>query len=282
MIDLGGADDVNQRWRLRALSLGLALIAALLPASDGRAEVSDPDARSRFGLFFEAGPHVTIQRGKGRVDSNFNVRSDKTNILTNMTFRLGGGLKAPAIESVWGKPRPVVWAAALVPLNESSTIGVTFIETNDPPGTERLELGKYSIEYQTSALAGAGLEFRVPVFDSAITVMPGVESLHLGTRYVGLVGLEINRAGSSTRISLRQKKDIFAHFVGPALRIGAPTIVFRGVAINFHLNTSLLLDVQGTRREMGASDGNGHGATFTFETGSGLVQVGAGLQIRWP
>lgn len=70
--------------------------------------------------------------------------------------------------------------------------------------------------------------------------------------------------------------------MGPALRIGAPTIVVRGVAINFHLNTSLLLDVQGTRREMGASDGDGHGATFSFETGSGLVQVGAGLQIRWP
>ena len=199
-------------------------------------------------------------------------------------FSSRGGLKSPALESVWGRPR---WSSSgvLLPINESSTIGAEFVETSLPQtGSEVIEFSKFAIEYQTSGAAGLGLEFTVPVFDSEITIRPAVESLHLASRYVGELSFQrtfIAGEADPPR-EVRVKEVVVQHFLGPSLRIGTPTFRFKDVAFDFFLDTSLLLDVAGTRREVRDSRPNGDSGTFNFETGSGLVQVGSGLQIRWP
>lgn len=265
-----------------ALWLGVVAAGLLASAEGARA---DETLGAGFSGFIEAAPHVVVQRARGGGDSNFGESNRKSNIMTNMTFRLGGGFKSPALESVWGRPRVVVFGGVLLPLNESSTIGTEFVETSVPQsGVELIEFSKFTIEYQTSGAAGLGLEFTVPVFDSEITVRPAVESLHMVSRYVGELFFQrtfIAGEPDDPR-EVRVKEEIIQHFLGPSLRIGTPTFRFKGVSFDFFLDTSLLLDVAGTRREVRDSRPNGDTGKFNFETGSGLVQVGTGLQIRWP
>lgn len=284
-----GDGSTRSPWTKTALPAIAAMALLAMPALVRAQASGEPEAdlaedpRERFGFFVEAAPQVVVQRGKGSVGTNFGVSSDKANYLTNMTFRLGGGIKGPAIGAGWGKPRPVAWGAALIPINESSTIGTKFIETS-LPGQERLEFSKYSIEYQTSAVAGLGIEFTVPVpvFDAVITVTPAIESLHLISRYVGEVNLQINQTGNNTVHDLRGKKDLTQHFIGPGLRLGAPTIVVQGVAIDFFLDASVLFDVAGTRRQLTLTGQNGDSGTMSFEAGTGVVQLGSGFQLRFP
>jgi len=283
MVDRKQGDGASRRRRA-IRSAGLGVIAAGLLVSPESA-LGDEVLGAGFSGFFEASPHVVVQRGRGNGESNFGAPNRKSNILTNMTFRFGGGFKSPALDSVWGKPRVVLFGAALVPINESSTIGTEFVETSLPQtGTELIESAKFTIEYQTSGAAGLGLEFAVPVFDSEITIRPGVESLHLVSRYVGSLFFQRTFIGGQTEDprEVRVKEVITQHFFGPSLRIGTPSLRFKGVSFDFFLDTSLLLDVAGTRKEARDTRPNGDSGTFEFETGSGLVQVGAGLQIRWP
>lgn len=276
--------EMVDRFRRQIRLLGVGAIAAGLLASPGSAH-GEEALGGGFSAFVEASPHVVVQRARGGGESNFGEPNRKSNIVTNMTFRIGGGFKSPALESVWGRPRVVVFGAVLVPLNESSTIGTEFVETSVPQsGTELIEFSKFTIEYQTSGAAGLGLEFSVPVLDSEITIRPGVESLHLKSRYVGELFFQrtfiIGEPDPPQEV--RVKEVIMQHFFGPSLRIGSPTFQFKGVSFDFFLDTSLLLDVAGTRTETRDTQPNGDRGDFTFETGSGLVQVGTGFQIRWP
>lgn len=262
--------------------IGLLTTGSALARAEGESEDA-VDPRSRLSLFLDAAPHVVIQRAKSGVSTNFGLTSNKANIVTNMTFRLGGGLKGPAIEAIPGKPRPVVWGAALVPLNESSTIGARFFLDESRPGFQSIEFSKFSIEYQTSGIVGLGIEFEVPILsEGAISITPALESLHLVTRYVGEADIQTNSLGNSEVHDVRLKDEITQHFLGPSLRIGAPAIVVRGVAIHFFVNGSILFDVAGTRRELNARGQNGDSGRFSFETGSGVVQVGSGIQVRFP
>lgn len=270
----------------RVWFLGFSLVGLVLATP--LSARSAPADLGGFSVFVEAAPHVVVQQTKARSAGNFGVASEKKGILTNMTFRLGGGVKGPAIESIWGSPRPVIWGAALVPLNESSTIGTEFVESRaGVGGAERLEFSKYSIEYQTSGLAGVGLEFQVPVLDSEISIMPGIESLHLAVRYNGTAGLETQSGLVFQSISLTAEQNLIQHFVGPILRVGSPSYVLdegllEGVQIDFSVDVSVLFDVSGTRRVFGRSIETGERARFSFEAGPGVAQVGAGLQVRWP
>jgi hypothetical protein len=285
MIDRRLGDSGSpSRHAARALMLGLVLPVLLGGPFVSRAQEEQANSGlGGFSGFVEAAPHVVVQRARGSVDTNFNVSSRKSNIVTNMTFRLGGGIKGPAFDSIWGRPRLVVYAAALVPINESSTIGTQFVETSLPQsGLETIEFSKFAVEYQTSALAGLGLEFTIPVFDSEITVSPAIDSLHLVTRYTGNASLQRNATGLSEFREARGKEEITQHFLGPALRLGTPTIVIKGIAIDFFLDVSLLVDVAGTRKQFTVSGDDGDRGTFTFEAGSGVAQVGSGFQIRWP
>lgn len=256
---------------------GLVIGTSSASAADG----SDGEVWHGFSLFADAGPHVIVQRAKGSAGSSFGVSGEQANIVTNMNFRLGG-IKGPTLEFIPGRPRAVVWAAALLPLNESSTIGTAFIEGDDP-NVERIELTKFTIEYKTSALAGVGLEFEIPVLDSEIHVTPAVEMLHLEGRYTGEIALDSNFGGVQTNFAVRRKTETTQHFVGPTLRVATPTFVFRdAVAIDFSLDTSLLVDVAGTRETFGGVGENGGTGRFSMETGSGVIQVGLSLQVRWP
>lgn len=266
----------------RGVVLGLALLC--LAAGRGQA-ADDSGVRNGFSGFVEAAPHVVIQRARGSIGTNFTLTARKSNYVTNMTFRLGGGLKGPAVERLWGRPRPVIYAGVLLPLNESSTIGSQLIESN-PPGFEVVEGAKFSIEYQTSGMAGLGLEFVVPVFDSEIAITPAVESLHLATRYAGQASYTVT--ASSPAIpdeihELRGKGDLVQHFLGPAIRVSTPTVVIRGgIAIDFFLGASLLFDVAGTRDRFAVQGEDDDRGAFNFETGTGAAQLSSGLQIRWP
>lgn len=265
----------GSRWLAALLVAGLAVPA-------GAQAADEADLRDGFSVFAEAAPHVVVQRGRGSTGTNFGFTSRKSNILTNMTFRLGGGVKAPAIEALPGRPRPVLSAAALVPINESATIGTQFIETNRP-GFEQVEFSKYSIEYQPSALATLGLEFLVPILDSEISITPALQSLHLTTRYVGSMSFQVNAGGASSLIELRGKQELTQHYLGPAIRLGTPAFVAPGgIVLDFFLDASLLVDVAGTREVFSRSNAGGDRATFNFEAGGGVVQVGTGFQIRWP
>ena len=99
----------SPRHGLRRLGSVLASFAVasfgLLEAPAFAEDLGEP--RDRFSFFVEAAPHVVVQRGRGSVGTNFALADRKSNILTNLTFRLGGGVKGPAIESWWGRPRPV-------------------------------------------------------------------------------------------------------------------------------------------------------------------------------
>lgn len=273
----GGIPDVRPSRVLARVSAVFSVLMLISPAA-GASE--DEDLRDRFGAFFDAGPHVIVQRAKGSVGTNFGVQHDKANILTNMTFRLGGGIKGPEFAGVPGRPRPVVWAAVLFPLNGSSTIGTKFVEGVVQTG-QRIDSSKFTVEYQTGGLVALGLEFEVPVLDGSISITPAIESLTLPTRYTGYVETRVSQGSGNHRVD--HDKEIIQSFVGPALRLGAPTVVVRGIAIDFYLDASLLLDVAGTHRAQTVRDaGTGDRAKFTWETGSGLIQVGSGIQIRWP
>lgn len=284
MVDrcLGGA-LLASRFAMKGLLLGwLAILLAAAPSTAQESQAEEADSLlGGFSLFVEAAPHVVVQKTRGSVGTDFDLTSRKSNLITNMTFRLGGGVKGPAFESIWGRPRPVIFAAALVPINESSTVGTRLVETASP-GSEVVEFAKFSVEYQTSAMAGLGLEFTVPVFDSEITITPGVESLHLVTRYVGAGSIQINTTGLTVNNDIRGKEEVVQHYLGPALRLGTPTLVIKGVAIDFFLDMSLLIDVSGTREEFRETGNDGESGTFTFEAGKGVAQVGSGFQVRWP
>ena len=278
-------NEVGRRGRAgwRALVLGISLGGSLAAPCFAQEE-PDADVRDGFAVFVEAAPHVSVQKARGSVDTNYGTRSRKANVLTNMTFRLGGGFKGPALSDSWGRPRPVAYAAALIPINESSTIGKNFVKKT-PAGSARVQNEKYSIEYQTSATAGLGLEFMVPFFDIDIAVMPAIESLHLLSRYVGESGLHVTVIGHpelNEDHAVRGKEDITQHFLGPALRLSTPTAVFKGIAIDFFLHSSVLFDVAGTRKQFVATGANGDQGSFNFETGTGVVQVTSGFQVRWP
>ena len=250
-------------------------------ASAAGASEGGDDVRDKFGIFFDAGPHVIVQKAKGRVATNFGIDHDKANILTNMTFRLGGGIRGPELTSIWGRPRPVAWAAALVPLNGASTIGAKFVQ-GTVPSSQRVDSSKFTVEYQTGGLVALGLEFEVPVLDGSISITPAIESLTLPSRYTGRAKSVFSQQNVAAHF-IKHNTDIVQSFVGPAIRIGTPTAVVRGFAIDFYLDASLLLDVAGTHRAQTVRDpGNGDRAKFTWETGSGLIQVGSGIQIRWP
>lgn len=273
-------DGIPDALPVRVLARFAAVFAVFLLIPSAAGANGDEDLRDRFGGFVDAGPHVIVQRAKGSVGTNFDVQHDKANVLTNMTFRLGGGIKGPELAGVWGRPRPVVWAAALFPLNGSSTIGTKFVEGVVQTG-QRIDSSKFTVEYQTGGLVAIGLEFEVPVLDGAISITPAFESLTLPTRYTGHVETKFSQGTNNHRLD--HNKEIVQSFVGPALRLGAPTVVVRGVAIDFYLDASLLLDVAGTHRAQTVRDpGNGDRAKFSWETGSGLIQVGSGIQIRWP
>jgi hypothetical protein len=265
---------------LKGLLFG-CLAAALVVAPARAQEEDDSPLLGGFSAFVEAAPHVVVQKTRGSVGTDFDLTSRKSNLITNMTFRLGGGLKGPAIAGIWGSPRPVVFAAALVPINESSTIGTNLVETASP-GSEVIEFSKYSVEYQTSGMAGLGLEFTVPVLDSEITIMPAVQSLHLVTRFVGAGSLQVNTTGLTINNAIRAKEEVVQHYLGPALRVGTPTVTIKGVTVDFFLDTSLLIDVAGTRKEFRARGDGGESGTFTFEAGKGVAQVASGIQLRWP
>jgi hypothetical protein len=276
-------DPHGQGTRRRRAGRRLAAVLSIVLTASSVAQAADgEDARDGFAVFGVAAPHVVVQRSRGSVGSNFDFSSRKSNILTNLTFRLGGGVKGPAIEAIPGRPRPVLSAAALIPINESATIGTQFIETNRP-GFEQVEFSKFAIEYQPSALATLGLEFLVPVFDSEISITPAIQSLHLTTRYVGEMSFQINASGATQLIELRGKKEITQHYLGPAIRLGTPAFVAPGgIVIDFFLESSLLVDVAGTRETFSRSNQDGDRVKFNFEAGGGVVQVGTGVQIRWP
>lgn len=262
------------RARASAAFVVLLLTSSLAGASEGE------DLRDRFGIFFDAGPHVVIQRAKGSVGTNFGVQHDKANVVTNMNFRLGGGIKGPELAGVWGRPRPVAWAAALIPLNASGTIGTKFVEGVVSTG-QRIDSSKFTLEYQPAGLVAIGLEFEVPVWDGSISITPAIESLTLPTRYTGHVETRFSVGTGNRRLD--HNTDIVQSFVGPAVRLGAPTVIVRGLAIDFYLDASLLLDVAGTHRAQTViNPSDGSRAKFTWETGSGLIQIGSGIQIRWP
>ncbi len=279
------ADGVVRISRVAAKGLLLGGLALGLMAAPARSQEAGPaevdPILGGFSLFLEAAPHVIVQKTRGSVGTSFDLTSRKSNLITNMTFRLGGGVKGPAIDSIWGRPRPVLFAAALVPINESSTVGTRLVETADP-GSEVIEFSKFSVEYQTSAMTGLGIEFTVPVLDSEITITPAVETLHLVTRYVGAGSLQINTTGLTINNEIRAKEEVVQHYVGPALRLGTPTFTLKGVTFDFFLDMSLLIDVAGTRKEFRATGDEGETGTFNFEAGKGVAQVGSGFQIRWP
>jgi hypothetical protein len=259
------------------------LAAGLLLAASGSAGAQSPKEDDQaFSVFLDAAPHVLIQSAKGNADSNFGIASKARNTLTNMTFRLGGGAVGPILADVWGKPRPVAWAAALVPLNESSVIGTEFIETASG-GAERLEFSKFAIEYQTSAVAGVGLELVTPVFGFDLRVRPGLEWLHLVARYTGIATLETQSGLNNNSASVAGKKKFEQNFLGPALHVSTPTVKINRFQVDFFLHTSVQFDVSGGRRTLGASDGvTEKSARFSFETGSTAIQLTSGLKIRWP
>jgi len=268
----------RQGFGLLRLVVGCLLLGSPAAVS---AQEDGIDHRDRFAGFLEAAPHVVVQRGRGSLGSNFDFSARKSNILTNMTFKLGGGVKAPALDRILGRPRPVVYGGVLLPLNESSTIGTSLIETSTP-GFEQVEFSKFAIEYQTSGLTGIGLEFEIPILDTAISLTPSLQSLHLVTRYAGQASLQINGLGFNESHVVKGKKKITQHFLGPAVRLAAPRVVIRGFAIDFFLESSLLVDVAGTRKEFVVIGENGDRGEFTFEGGGGVVQVASGLTIRWP
>lgn len=276
------------RFCRRAVAPGFALLAlaeaVAVGFAAGRVAAEEPDLRSRFAGYVEVAPQVIVQKGRGSVGTNFELSSRKSNYLTNMTFRFGGGVKGPEIVGLWGRPRPVLYGGAIVPLDESSTIGNELIETN-PPGEEVAEGAKFSIEYQTSGMAGLGLEFIVPFLESEIRITPAVESLHLVSRYVGEGTYTV--AASNPNVpdeqhEIRAKKEIVQHLIGPALRVATPTVIVRGFAIDLFLGASVVFDVAGTREEIDATGENGDRGQFTFETGKGAAQVTTGFQVRWP
>jgi hypothetical protein len=259
------------------LVTGLLLVASAQAGAETKRE-----EESNFSVFLDAGPHVLVQSAKGSVDSSFGISSSTRNTLTNMTFRLGGGVTGPVVAEVWGKPRPVAWAAALVPLNESSVIGTQFVETAGG-GAERLEFSKYAIEYQTSAVAGLGVELVTPVFGFDIRVRPGLELLHLVGRYTGVATLETQSGFNNNSTSVSDKKKFRQNFLGPVLHVSTPTVEVGPFAIDFFVHTTVQFDLTGGRREMGAREPiSGEAALFSFETSSTAVQLSSGLQIRWP
>ena len=263
----------------------LALVVALCGMLDSPALAEDlVPGRDQFSGFIEAAPHVVVQRARGSVGTNFDFSARKSNILTNLTFRLGGGVKGPAIESWWGRPRPVVYAGALIPINESSTIGAELTNSSGG-GFDRVKGKKFAIEYQTSGVAGLGMEFTVPILDFELGITPAIESLHLVSRYTGEGSLLIQSQSPgipSESHDVRTKKEITQHFLGPAIRLSTPTTAVRGVFIDLFLSTSLLFDVAGTHERIPVDGENGDQAEFNFETGSGAVQVSTGFQLRWP
>ncbi len=267
------------RFLLALLPVLLLESLVALPASASEDAVEP----SSFSGFFEAGPHVTVQRARGSVSTNVDSTARKSNLLSNMTFRFSGGLKGPSLDFVPGGPRPVAYLGVLVPLNESGTIGAQLIETN-PPGFEIVERAKFSMEYQVSPAAGFGLEFLVPIGDLEIAITPAVESLHLRARYVGETSVSETPIGpgTATEFAIRAKQEITQHFLGPALKLSTPTTAVFGVSVDFFLNANLLFDVAGTREKFGARGEGDDRGEFNFETGSGVAQVGAGLQLRWP
>lgn len=268
--------------RRRGLVLaGFIGVAASFLGGVAGARAEPEGARTGFDLFFDGAPHVLIQTAKGSVSSSFDISSEKENVSTVMYFRLGGGIRGPSLGTDGRSIRPVVWASALLPLNESSAIGTDFVESMGM-GSERLEFSKYSIEYQTSALAGLGVEFLVPVLGIDLAVTPGIESLHLVGRYAGTARLESQQGLTEIEIDVRGQKEFTQHFLGPALRVGTPGAEVAGLRVDFWAEASWLFDVSGSRRIVGASEPGGDSARFSFETGSGAVQIGTGLSIRFP
>lgn len=267
--------------RIGSFSAALLALIALGSLSAERAAAQSETKTAGFDFFLDAAPHIVIQSAKGSAFSNFGVTSDRENFSTIMTFRLGGGLRGPVFKYEHFRARPVIWGAALLPLNESSAIGTSFIESAGV-GSERLEFSKYSIEYKTSAVAGLGLEFIVPIFDFDVSITPSVESLHLEARYAGNASLEAQSGLDQIEISVQAKQDLTQHFLGPGLRIGTPTIQLRGVKVDFWVAGSVLIDVSGSRKVFQGANADGDLAVFSFETGSSAYQVNSGLALRWP
>ena len=91
--------------------LGLAVLSPTQVAAQGQAIESK--AFGGLSAYFEAGPHVIVQRGRGSVGTNFDFSSRKSNYLTNMTIRFVAGVRGPVLAEGYGRPRPVLYAGAL-------------------------------------------------------------------------------------------------------------------------------------------------------------------------
>lgn len=270
--------------RLWLAMLALAVCASAAQSAQAEGEKVENARFGGWSAAFEIGPHVIVQRARGSLDTNFDYSRRKANNLSSLNMRLGAEILAPELGSPSVRFRPVVYGGLLLPLNESSTVGAELIQSTLQT-FQLTEEAKFSVEYQVSGLVGLGVEFRVPVLDSEITIRPAIESLHLSTRYAGLGGtVEDPFAPNLPTIEheVRGQKEIMQHFVGPSLRVGSPDFHFRGVILDFHLGASLVFDVAGTRKKFRVVEPSGDRADFNFETGTGAAQVGLGLRIRVP
>lgn len=262
------------------LAVGIALIAWIGSATPGYGQ-EPPETSPRWSVFLDAGPHVVVQRSRGSVDTNFDFSRRKANNLTSLNFRFGAGLRGPEFLLPKASVRPVVYGAALLPLNESSTIGASLVEETTP-SFEIAQEARFAIEYQTSGLVGLGAEFRIPVLDSEISVTPAIESLHLVTRYFGLGKTSLDPSAPNVPSEfhgVRGKTEITQHFIGPALRVGSPAYRVRNFLVDFFVGASVVFDVAGTRERFTVVAENGDRGTFNFESGGGAAQASLGLRI---
>jgi hypothetical protein len=280
----GCRSDMAKIFWLRARRRGILVFASLavsLGVASNAVAAGGKGQDEGFDLFFDAAPHVFVQTAKGASSTSFGLVSDAENVSSVMTFRLGGGVRGPAIEALPGRPRPVVWGAVLVPLNESSVIGTEFVEVNSP-GNERIEFSKYAIEYETSGLAGIGFEYLVSVFDFELSVTPGLEILFVEGRYTGSSSLDLQQSAVSSSFAISDKKDFSQKLIGPSLRVATRAGTIFGANVNFWIDANASFDVSGSRREIFMSNTEGDTALFSFETGETAFQIGSGLAIRWP
>ena len=245
-------------------------------------EPKDPDAFLGVHPYVVAGPHVLIQRVRASVNSTVGANAREANTLTSMGFQFAGGLRGAPIHSLPGDPRWSVYGGFVIPFNESSVIGSTIDNENVGAASNKLET-KLAVEYQTAYIAGASLEFEVPIAQTALTISPGLDYRNIPARYVGVATREV-KLGLQQPATVRggqQKKSLVQHFVGPSLRISVEPVELRGIHVTFFLEGNLLFDVAGTRRRF-RMDTPQSSASFNFESGTSAGQISAGLRIQLP
>lgn len=271
-------------WRTYVAAFSLALHAPLTVNAD--ASPAEPPSKL-IQPFVMAGPYVTIQTARASASTTLEIDTREKNTLTGMNFRFLGGLSGPEIAAIPGRPRPVITAAFIVPLNESSTIGGDLSSENLGGSGTRSGEAKYGIEYTNSYSAGLGLEFKVDVFDRELRLTPGIEYLNSNGRYVGLVEEKQTTILPELEIITRRartKRILDQHLLGPSFRLSTEGVKIAALWIDFYVEGALLIDIAGTREKafVDFGDADGNRASFNFEMGRGSGQINAGLQIRWP